>query len=48
MTHTDAARTARVAVLLLTAALLACAPAPRRPTTPVDVKILAINDFHGN
>jgi 5'-nucleotidase len=48
MTLTDAARTARVAVLLLTAALLACAPAPRRPTTPVDVKILAINDFHGN
>ena len=28
--------------------LAACAPLPRAPTAPVEVKILAINDFHGN
>ena len=34
---------------LLAGALLAgCALAPPRPSAPVDVKILAINDFHGN
>jgi len=39
----------RLAIALLAAAgLLACAPAPTRPTGPVEVKILAINDFHGN
>src|SRR4029079_14816159 len=36
------------AMTLLFAALLACAPAPPRPSGPVEVKILAINDFHGN
>jgi 5'-nucleotidase len=39
----------RIAIALLVAAwLLGCAPAPKRPTSPVEVKILAINDFHGN
>ena len=39
----------RLAIALLVAAwLLGCAPAPTRPTAPVEVKILAINDFHGN
>ncbi|HEY6354505.1 MAG TPA: metallophosphoesterase, partial [Burkholderiaceae bacterium] len=39
----------RIAIALLVAAwLLGCAPAPTRPTGPVEVKILAINDFHGN
>jgi 5'-nucleotidase len=39
----------RLAVSLLAAAwLLGCAPTPQRPTTPVEVKVLAINDFHGN
>ena len=39
----------RLAIALLAATgLLACAPAPTRPTGPVEVKILAINDFHGN
>jgi 5'-nucleotidase len=28
--------------------LAACSTTPPRPTTPVEVKILAINDFHGN
>ncbi len=36
-------------LLALLAALLgACASAPPRATTPVSVKVLAINDFHGN
>jgi 5'-nucleotidase len=34
--------------LLAAAWLLGCAPTPTRPTAPVEVKILAINDFHGN
>jgi len=39
----------RLTIALLTAAwLLGCAPAPTRPTAPVEVKILAVNDFHGN
>jgi 5'-nucleotidase len=39
----------RFAIALFAAAwLLGCAPAPTRPTGPVEVKILAINDFHGN
>ena len=39
----------RTALPLLAALLLAgCALAPPRPTEPVAVKILAINDFHGN
>ncbi|MFI4932217.1 MAG: bifunctional metallophosphatase/5'-nucleotidase, partial [Burkholderiales bacterium] len=39
----------RLAIALLVAAwLLGCAPASTRPTAPVEVKILAINDFHGN
>jgi 5'-nucleotidase len=39
----------RLAISLLAAAwLLGCAPTPQRPTTPVEVKVLAINDFHGN
>jgi len=39
----------RLAITLsLAAALFACAPVPQRPSTPVEVKILAINDFHGN
>jgi 5'-nucleotidase len=39
----------RLAITLLVVAwLLGCAPAPTRPTAPVEVKILAINDFHGN
>ena len=37
----------RFAPLLVLIALLAGCAAPR-PTTPVQVKILAINDFHGN
>ena len=37
----------RFAPLLVLIALLAACAAPR-PTTPVQVKILAINDFHGN
>ncbi|HEU5295890.1 MAG TPA: bifunctional metallophosphatase/5'-nucleotidase [Burkholderiaceae bacterium] len=38
-----------LAIPLLAAAwLLGCAPVPQRPTTPVEVKVLAINDFHGN
>ena len=37
------------AALLLTAiALAACTTAPPRATQPVNVKLLAINDFHGN
>jgi 5'-nucleotidase len=39
----------RLAVSLLAAAwLLGCAPTPQRATAPVEVKVLAINDFHGN
>jgi 5'-nucleotidase len=39
----------RLAIALLIAAwLLGCASAPPRATEPVAVKILAINDFHGN
>ena len=39
----------RLAIALFAAAwLLGCAPAPTRPAGPVEVKILAINDFHGN
>ena len=39
----------RLAIALLVAAWLpGCAPAPTRPMAPVEVKILAINDFHGN
>ncbi len=39
----------RKLLLALLAALLgACATAPPRATTPVSVKVLAINDFHGN
>jgi len=34
--------------LLAASCLLACAPAPLRPTAPVEVKVLAVNDFHGN
>ena len=37
----------RFAPLLVLIALLAACATPR-PTTPVQVKILAINDFHGN
>ncbi len=38
-----------VAAIAVCAGLLAaCSTAPLRPTTPVEVKILAINDFHGN
>ena len=37
------------AALLLTAlALAACTTTPQRATQPVNVKLLAINDFHGN
>ena len=36
-------------VMLLTAlALAACTTTPQRATQPVNVKLLAINDFHGN
>jgi 5'-nucleotidase len=39
----------RLVIALLASAWLAgCAPTPTRPTAPVEVKILAINDFHGN
>jgi 5'-nucleotidase len=34
--------------LLFAGWLAGCAPAPVRPGEPVQVKILAINDFHGN
>ena len=34
--------------LVLAAGLAACTSAPPRATTPVAVKVLAINDFHGN
>jgi len=36
-----------VAVLAI-AGLVACAPMPPRASAPVEVKVLAINDFHGN
>ena len=36
------------ATLLIAAALVACTTTPPRATQPVNVKILAINDFHGN
>ena len=38
----------RFSVILLSAALAACATVPRTPAGPVEVQILAINDFHGN
>ena len=38
----------RLSVVLLFAALAACASIPRQPAGPVEVQILAINDFHGN
>lgn len=38
----------RLSVVLLSAALAACATVPRQPAGPVEVQILAINDFHGN
>jgi 5'-nucleotidase len=37
-----------VIALLLAAALGGCAPTATRPSGPVQVKVLAINDFHGN
>jgi 5'-nucleotidase len=33
---------------LIVSALVACAPLTPRPSGPVQVKVLAINDFHGN
>jgi 5'-nucleotidase len=42
-------RLPRWAVAMAAALLLAgCAIDPPRPTTPVSVKVIAINDFHGN
>jgi len=42
-------RAARCGVAIGAASLLlACAPIAPRPSGPVDVKILALNDFHGN
>lgn len=38
----------RLSVVLLSAALAACATVQRAPLGPVEVQILAINDFHGN
>ena len=38
----------RLSVVLLFAALAACASIPRQAAGPVEVQILAINDFHGN
>lgn len=38
----------RLSVVLLSFALAACATVPRQPAGPVEVQILAINDFHGN
>ena len=38
----------RCSVALLSVALAACATVPRAPSGPVEVQILAINDFHGN
>ena len=38
----------RLSVVLLSAVLAACATVPRQPAGPVEVQILAINDFHGN
>jgi 5'-nucleotidase len=46
MTQQRSTRGRSAALLVLIGLLTACA-APR-PTTPVEVKILAINDFHGN
>jgi 5'-nucleotidase len=36
------------ALLFMAVALVACSTTPPRATQPVSVKILAINDFHGN
>ena len=41
-------RTPHFALAVVAALLAACASAPPAPTGPVQVKILAINDFHGN
>ncbi|MEO7815387.1 MAG: bifunctional metallophosphatase/5'-nucleotidase, partial [Sphingomicrobium sp.] len=38
----------RFFVILLSAALAACATVPRSPAGLVEIQILAINDFHGN
>ena len=38
----------RLFAFVLLAALGACATVPRQATAPVEVQILAINDFHGN
>lgn len=38
----------KLSIALLAALLGACAAAPPRATAPVAVKVLAINDFHGN
>ena len=38
----------RLSVFLLSLAIAACATVPRQPAGPVEVQILAINDFHGN
>ncbi len=38
----------RLSIVLLSAALAACATVPRAPSGPIEVQILAINDFHGN
>ena len=38
----------KICIALLAALLGACAAAPPRATAPVVVKVLAINDFHGN
>lgn len=46
MTQQNSKRTIAAPLLVLIALLTACATP--RPTTPVQVKILAINDFHGN
>lgn len=46
MTQQHSKRTIAAPLLVLIALLTACATP--RPTTPVQVKILAINDFHGN
>jgi len=37
-----------LAAITAVALLAGCATEPARPTTPVAVKVLAINDFHGN
>ena len=38
----------RIVTLAATVFLAACATVPPVPSAPVEVQILAINDFHGN